>query len=189
MASSSNPKPSKRRIGRKRLPALAQGPSIQFVVANHPDEFKAGDTMRNVRSHVMYKHRDQSESSPSGRTKSREGSSAPTATRSPSPMTTTSDSVLEDNDFLAPTSTRHHSTIWDAEFDRYNAVSPLKHPVRTLAARIISATTAEPARSAPPVFEEASEYPFPTNLVPRFESLESLRHDYINSTDFFCHGK
>ncbi|CAO2650122.1 Nn.00g014140.m01.CDS01 [Neocucurbitaria sp. VM-36] len=187
MASSSDPNPSKRRRGRKRLPPLAQGPAIQFVVASHPDEFKAGETMRNVRSHVMYKHREHSGSSPSDRIKSREGSSASTTTRTPSPMTTTSDGILEDNNLLAPIPIRQHSTIWDGEFYRYNAMSPSGDPVRSLAARIISATTAEPARSAPPVFEEASEYPFPTNAILGHESLEGLRHDYINSTAFFCH--
>ncbi|KAH7383850.1 hypothetical protein BKA66DRAFT_417136 [Pyrenochaeta sp. MPI-SDFR-AT-0127] len=189
MASSSDPRPSKRRIGRKRLPPLAPGPPIQFVIANHPDEFKAGDTMRNVRSHVMYKHREQRGPSPLGNPKSREGSSAPTDRRTPSPMTTNSDGVLEDNNFLAPTPIRHHSTIWDGEFYRYNTQSPSVDPMRTLAARIISATTAEPARSAPPVFEDASEYPFPTNSVLGYESLEDLKQDYINNTEFFCHDR
>ncbi|KAF1848922.1 uncharacterized protein K460DRAFT_404184 [Cucurbitaria berberidis CBS 394.84] len=187
MASPSDPKPSKKRIGRKRLPPLAQGPAIQFVVATHPDEFRAGETMRNVRSHVMYKHREQRGSSPSDRTKSREGSSAPTTMQTPSLMTTSSDGVLEDNNFLAPTPIRHHSTIWDRDFYRYSIQSPSADPTRSLAARIISAITAEPARSAPPVFEEACEYPFPANTMLRHESLEKLRQEYINSTEFFCH--
>lgn len=189
MASSNDPRPSKRRIGRKRLPPLAPGPAIQFVVANHPDEFKAGETMRNVRSHVMYKHREQRGPSPSEDAKSREGSSVPPSRRTSSPMTTNSDGILEDNNFLAPTPIRHHSTIWDGEFYRYNTQSPSMDPMRALAARIISATTAEPARSAPPVFEEASEYPFPTNVVLEYESLENLKQDYINTTQFFCHGR
>ena len=187
MASSSDPKPSKRRVGRKRLPPLAQGPAIQFVVANHPDEFKAGETMRNVRSHVMYKHREQGGSSPSHTT--REGSSAPPTTRSPSPMVTSSDGVVDDTSFLAPTPIRHHSTSWGGDYYRSNTQSPSVDPMRSLAARIISATAVESARSTPLVFEEASEYTFPTHTALGQDSLESLRNEYINSTDFFCHGK
>lgn len=190
MASSSDPKPSKRRVGRKRLPPLAPGPSIQFVVANHPDEFKAGDTMRNVRSHVMYKHRELRGSSPSEKGKSREGSRTPrTSTRTPSPRSTTSDGILEDNTFLAPTPIRYHSTSWDGELYRYNSQSPSTDPMRLLTARIISATTAVPARSAPPAFEASTEYPFPANAVLGHESLEDLKNEYMNSTNFFCHGE
>lgn len=190
MASPSDPKPSKKRVGRKRLPPLAPGPSIQFVVANHPDEFKAGETMRNVRSHVMYKHRELRGSSPSEKGKSRDGSRTPRkTTRTPSPRSTNSDGILEENTFLAPTPIRHHSTIFDGEFYRYNTQSPSTDPMRLLTARIISATTAAPARSAPPSFEGSSEYPFPANVVLGHESLEDLKNEYMNSTNFFCHGK
>lgn len=188
MASSSEPKPSKKRVGRKRLPPLAPGPAIQFVVASHPDEFRAGSTMRNVRSHVMYKHREQRGSSPSDRGKSREGSRTRTiATRTPSPMTTNSDGILEDNNFLAPSSARQSSTVWNEAFYNYTS-EPTTNPMRTLAARIISATTSAPARSAPPMFEEASEFPLSGHNVLGHESLESLKQEYISSTGFFCHG-
>jgi hypothetical protein len=73
MTSSSDPKPSKRRVGRRRLPPLAPGPSLQFVVANHPDDFRAGRTMRHVRSHVMYKHREHRASSDPDTVRSRKG--------------------------------------------------------------------------------------------------------------------
>jgi hypothetical protein len=189
MASSSDPTPSKKRIGRKRKPPLAPGPSIQFVVASHPDEFKDCDTMRNVRSHVMYKHREQRGSSPSDKRKSREGSSTPAITpRTPSPMTTTSDGVLEDNNFLAPSSARRSGTVWNDEFYNYTSGPYATDPMRTLAARIISATTAAPARSAPPMFEGALQFPFPEHNVLTQDSLSSLKQDYINSTEFFCHG-
>jgi hypothetical protein len=49
---------AKRRVGRRRLPPLALGPALQFVVANHPDDFKAGKLMSHVRSHIMYKNRE-----------------------------------------------------------------------------------------------------------------------------------
>ncbi|KAF2832365.1 hypothetical protein CC86DRAFT_442635 [Ophiobolus disseminans] len=187
MASPSDPRSSKKRVGRKRLPPLAPGPSIQFVVASHPDEFKAGETMRNVRSHVMYKHREHRGPSPSNRRKSREGSRTPAiVTRTPSPMTTSSDGVLEDNNFLAPSSARHSGTVWNEQFYDYTSQPPTD-PFRTLAARIISATTATPARSAPPMFEQASEFPFAGHVVLGHESLEDLKQEYMSNTSFFCH--
>ena len=56
--SSNENRSSRRRTGRRRLPPLAPGPSLQFVVANHPDQFRDGQTMRHIRSHVMYQHRE-----------------------------------------------------------------------------------------------------------------------------------
>jgi hypothetical protein len=188
-SSSTDPKPSKRRIGRKRLPPLAPGPAIQFVVASHPDEFRAGNTMRNVRSHVMYKHRERRGSSPPDKGKHRERSTTPAiATRTPSPMTTSSDGILEDNNFLSPPPARPSGTAWNEDFYNYTSVPAATDPMRTLAARIISATTAAPARSAPPMFQEASEFPFSGHNVLEHEPLESLKQEYIQSTDFFCHG-
>ena len=188
MASSSESRSAKKRVGRKRLPPLAPGPSIQFVVASHPDEFKAGETMRNVRSHVMYKHREHRGASPSDRRRSREGSRTPAVTtRTSSPMTTNSDGILEDNNFLAPSSARQSGTVWNEQFYNYTSQPPTD-PMRALAARIISATTAAPARSAPPMFEQASEFPFAAHTIAGHDSLENLKQEYINNTDFFCHG-
>jgi hypothetical protein len=186
MASSAT-KPSKKRIGRKRLPPLAPGPAIQFVVASHPDEFRADNTMRHVRSHVMYKHREQRGSSPGDRGKRREGSKTPVTIRTPSPMTATSDGVLEDNYFLSPTRGGLSHPVWERDFYNYTSGAP-EDPLRTLAARIISATTAAPARSAPPLSEEASEFPFASHVALGQEPLESLKREYISSTEFFCHG-
>lgn len=187
MASSSEPK--KKRTGRKRLPPLAPGPPIQFVVAGHPDEFKAGETMRNVRSHVMYKHREYRGASPSGKGKAGEGSRIPAATsRTPSPMTPRLNGILEDNKFLMPSSAERSNTIWNEQLYNYTS-QHLTDPVRALAARILSAMTAAPARSAPPNYEESSEYPFLGHTTLTFESLENLKQDYMNNTDFFCHGR
>jgi hypothetical protein len=187
MASSSEPIPSKKRTGRKRLPPLAPGPSIQFVVASHPDEFRSGDTMRNVRSHVMYKHRGSRGPSPSDKRKSREGSRTPAdATRTPSPMQNTSGGVLEDSNFLAPSSARNPSTLWNEQYYSYTSQPPTD-PIQVLVQRIISAITATPARSASPMLEAVSEYPFPDAGTGQ-ESLESLKQEYIGNTDFFCHG-
>jgi hypothetical protein len=188
MSSSGEPRPSKKRTGRKRLPAMPPGPSIQFVVVNHPDEFRAGDTMRNVRSHVMYKHREHRGSSPSERRKSREGSGTPgRATRTPSPGTTSPDGMLKDSNFLAPSSAAHPGAAWNEQFYNYTS-HPTVDPMRTLAARIISAMIVASPSSAPPAFDAASEYPFVGHTVLDHDSMESLKQEYINNTDFFCHG-
>jgi hypothetical protein len=189
MASPDEPTFAKKRIGRKRLPPLAPGPSIQFVVASHPDDFRDGATMRNVRSHVMYKHKERRTPSPPEKRKSREASKTPAApTRTPSPMTSTSDGVLEDNNFLTINSTKQPYSGWNEEFFNYTSASHMMNPIRTLAARIISATTAAPARSAPAMFEQAPEFPFTEHIVLTRESLASLRQEHIRSTAFFCHG-
>ncbi|KAH7093742.1 hypothetical protein FB567DRAFT_179896 [Paraphoma chrysanthemicola] len=182
----SAPKSSKKRIGRKRLPPLAPGPSIQFVVAGHPDEFKADNTMRHVRSHVMYKHREQRGPSPGDRGKKRERSRTPRTTRTPSPMTTTSDGVLEDDDFLSPSSAIFSHPAWTRDFYDYTS-GALEDPLGILAARLLSATTAAPARSAPPMMEETSEFPFSRHDLFTHEPLNSLKQEYISQTNFFCH--
>ncbi|KAJ4299166.1 hypothetical protein N0V90_004410 [Kalmusia sp. IMI 367209] len=187
MASGSGSKPTKKRAGRKRQPPLAPGPALQFVVASHPDQFRAENTMRHVRSHVMYKHRgEQRGGSPTEISKSRErrqGSAA--LTRTPSPMTASSDGALEDAYHLAPTS-RRRSTVWDGAFYQYLSQSPSIDPLRNIAARIIAATTADPARSAPPAFEEESEYPFPSSgSALGSESLDELRELYIANSGLF----
>ncbi|OCK81942.1 hypothetical protein K432DRAFT_403328 [Lepidopterella palustris CBS 459.81] len=66
MVSSNEGNSRKKRPGRKRQPPVAKGPPLQFVNATHPDDFKADSTMRNIRSHVMYKHRsfEKKEKSP-----------------------------------------------------------------------------------------------------------------------------
>lgn len=183
---------SKRRPGRRRLPPLAPGPALQFVVANHPDEFKADRTMRHVRSHVMYQHRDFRHG------QSREGSaedggrSSTVAGRSgtSSPGTTRSDSTHQRSDDVSPTSTRNRSGAWDGtsrECVRYNcSVDPVRH----LAHRVIMATSAAPARSAPPFLEQNFEVPFWSDTASSSEQdpLDDLRRQYMSSTPFFSYG-
>ncbi|KAF2006004.1 hypothetical protein P154DRAFT_530286 [Amniculicola lignicola CBS 123094] len=188
---SNEPKGTKKRVGRKRLPPLAPGPALQFVVASHPDDFKADDTMRNIRSHVMYKHRgEQREGPPRDRSKSGEPRTRPRArpkssTRTPSPMTTSSDGMMEDINFL--TTTRGRSTTWDSEISNYISYSPQLGPMRDLATRIISATTSEPSRSAPATFDPSIEFPFPPSPSLGMDSLEELKQIYMNN-EFFCQG-
>lgn len=192
MDSSSDPKAPKRRVGRRRQKPLPPGPPIQFVVVNHPDGFRAGTTMRNVRSHVMYKHREQRGASP-GKSKGAEGSStSATRTRTPSPRATQSDGGFEegefDSRFLAPTAVNTSSTAWDEDLYRFTSESPTSSPSRDLAIRIISAMTATPARSAPPMFEDATQFPFPGHQVAEPSPLDALKQEYIGTTDLFCHG-
>lgn len=182
MTSPNEPKPAKKRAGRKRLPPLAPGPELQFVVATHPDDFKADDTMRNVRSHVMYKHRGE-QRSPGERPKGDErSSSAVPVTRTPSPMVGSSEGFLGDPNFLVPTSSRRRSTIWDGDFYNIMSQSPQGHPLRDLAARIIQATTAEPARS-PATLGQSAGYPFPSSSSLGQESLEDLKNLYISNIE------
>jgi len=184
MASSSESKPTKRRAGRRRLPPLAQGPALQFVVANHPDDFRAGKVMRNVRSHVMYKHRENSGSSPPDLGNSREGTSGPSnGTPSPSPPMTSSGSRLQ------TTSMRQYNTRWGQDPYDIQTPSPSTNPVRRLAAQILTGARAVPTRSASPICESASEYPFPARDTMSPEPLEDLKHNWINTTAFFCHSK
>jgi hypothetical protein len=189
MASPNETKSSKKRIGRKRLPPLAPGPSIQFVVASHPDDFRDGATMRNVRSHVMYKHKDGRGSPSSEKRKSREGSKTPAVpTRTPSPLTSASNNMLDTDNALMTSSSKRKNTGWNEESYHYTPDFDITTPIRTLAARIISATTAAPARSAPAMFEQASEFPFIEYSALTQASLASLRQEHISSTAFFCHG-
>jgi hypothetical protein len=102
-------------------------------------------------------------------------------------MTATSDGVLEDNYFLSPTRGGLSHPVWERDFYNYTSGAP-EDPLRTLAARIISATTAAPARSAPPLSEEASEFPFASHVALCQEPLESLKREYISTAEFFCHG-
>jgi hypothetical protein len=180
---------SRRRVGRRRLPPLAPGPSLQFVVASHPDDFRAGTTMRNVRSHVMYNRREQSNSLLSESGNNTESSSmSMMMARTPSPMTTLSDGILEDTNSSGTSLSSWSGTMSNEDFYNYASDSYSANPMWALAARIISATTSIPARSAPPTFEDASEFPFFANLVPGQEPWTNLMHEYINRTPFYCHG-
>lgn len=98
-------------------------------------------------------------------------------------MTAGSDGMIEDSNFLAPP--RRRSTIWDGDFYQYmGSQSPSIDPARNLAARIIAATTAEPARSAPPSIDQGSEYPFPaSSSALGQESLDDLKDQYTCNPD------
>jgi hypothetical protein len=187
MASSSDSKQVKKRVGRQRKPPLAPGPPLQFVVASHPDDFKSGGTMRRVRSHVMYTHREGL--SPTDTSGSREGSTTPIiTTRTPSPATAKSCSVPQIDIPQASTPARRHDTVWEQEPYEFHTPSPSTHPVRVLAAHIHSSISQASTLSTPPVLEGLSGYPFPgANMLQR-ESLDDLKRDWIRNTIFYCHG-
>jgi len=178
MTSPNDPKPAKKRAGRKRLPPLPPGDDVQFVVATHPDHFKTADTMRNIRSHVMYKHRGEHRGpSPGDRTKSRERSrSAMGMAQTPSPMAT---DTFSDSNFLAPP--RRRSTVWDGEIYKLLSQSPQMDPLRNLCARIISATTSDPPQGGPSTYLQGTEFSFPNTNSLGQEDLKDLKDLYLDS--------
>jgi hypothetical protein len=100
-------------------------------------------------------------------------------------MTASSDGVLDDT-FNLPPAARRRSTVWDGAFYQYMSQSPSIDPLRNLAARIIAATTAEPARSAPPAFEHDSEYPFPSAAtLSGTDNLDDLRELFLKNSNLF----
>lgn len=100
-----------------------------------------------------------------------------------SPTTASSECALDDSvDF--PSIPRRRSSAWDGALHQFMSQSPSIDPIRNLAARTIAATTAEPAKSAPPTFENDLEYPFPsTPTTPRIESLDELRELYFHGSN------
>jgi hypothetical protein len=100
-------------------------------------------------------------------------------------MTASPDGVLDDT-FHMPPAMRRRSTVWDGAYYQYMSQSPSIDPLRNLAARIIAATTAEPARSSLPVFEHESEYPFPSAAGSlKTESLDGLRGLFLENSNLF----
>ncbi|KAF2278955.1 uncharacterized protein EI97DRAFT_440451 [Westerdykella ornata] len=192
MTSTNEPKPTKKRTGRKRLPPLAPGPTLQFLVASHPDDFKADNTMRNVRSHVMYKHRGEHygirrSHSASYRSKSTEiEAKARAFTRTPSPRAAESGGRSVESGLFAPPSSGGKSAAWDTEFHDMLSQTTSANPLRNLATRIIAAITVEQARSTPPVFGHVSEYPFPRRNSWENDSLEDVKTLYIQNNES-CH--
>ncbi|KAF2623904.1 hypothetical protein BU25DRAFT_400081 [Macroventuria anomochaeta] len=190
MASPSEPSSSKRRLGRRRLPPLEPGPALQFVVANHPDQFKAGKTMRHVRSHVMYKHRIERKTTSNDRTStSLHRSASACASSTPSPAMTSSDASASDVDFLAPLLSRPRSSTWTGAPPEYTSYAPWPSTLRTLIHHILSSTHGAYARSAPPVFEDAPAFPFPGLYGTHSDPLDDLKQQYIDSSALFCQDK
>ena len=190
MASPNESSSSRRRPGRRRLPPLEPGPALQFVVANHPDQFRADKTMRHVRSHVMYKHRTDRKTPSHDRPHTNlQRSASAYASSVASPALTGSDVSAGEVDCLAPTLLRPRSGTWcgpaPPEYTSHNvALSSL----RNLIYQILSSTQGSHARSAPPVFEDASAFPFPGPFGSSNDPLDSLRSEYIKQSTFFCHG-
>ncbi|RAR11203.1 hypothetical protein DDE82_000676 [Stemphylium lycopersici] len=187
---STDPKPTKRRVGRRRNPPLPPPPAFQFVVANHPNDFKATQTLREVRSHVMYRHRENQGSSPTELDRSHEDSSAPgTLARTPSPVSIDSVDVLQTNALPESTTERGYITALCQDNFGSRTLSPSTDPVRDLAAQILSAVNPKPPHSAPPACEGASEYPFPGYNLLTSELSEDTKREWIRTTSFFCHDR
>lgn len=192
MASPNESSSLRRRLGRRRLPPLEPGPALQFVVANHPDEFRAGKTMRNVRSHVMYKHRTERKTSPNDRPNTNlQRSASACAAVTASPVLTSSDTSASDIDHLKPTRTRPRSGTWSGPPpSEYASKIPAPSVLQSLIHQILSSTHRTNPRSAPPAFEEASSFPFPDPFVNygKSDSFSILRSQYIDNATFFCQG-
>jgi hypothetical protein len=189
MASPNESSSSKRRLGRRRLPPLEPGPALQFVVANHPDQFRAGKTMRHVRSHVMYKHRIERKTTPSDKANNIERSTASAyASSTPSPMATSSEDLPTELTSFLSTQSRPRSSTWTG--GRPECVSYTTSPItlRILVHHILSRTAEEFVQSAPPVFENASAFPFPGMHGTAGDPLDDLRQQYINQSDFICNS-
>lgn len=192
MASPNETSSSRRRLGRRRLPPLEPGPALQFVVANHPDQFRAGKTMRHVRSHVMYKHRTKRKTSSTDRPNTSLQRSASACTSSTVSLTMIGSDVsasASDVDYLAPPQSRPRNGTWSgpppSEFASYALVPST---LRSLIHQILSSTQGTYARSAPPVFEDASAFPFPGLYGLHSDPLGSLKQQYIDNSTFFCQG-
>ena len=189
MASPNEPSSSKRRLGRRRLPPLEPGPALQFVVANHPDQFRAGKTMRHVRSHVMYKHRTERKTSATDRIgTSLRRSASEYASSTPSPAMTSSDASASDIDYLIPPQSRPRSSTWTGAALEFGPYAPSPSTLRTLIHHILTSTQGVHARSAPPVFEDSSEFPFPGPYGAHSDLLDVLKQQYLDNASFFSQG-
>ena len=84
---------------------------------------------------------------------------------------------------------RPHSTLWDGDYYAPVSQSSQMGPVRSLAAKILSAT--EQTQSAPPVFDEGGEYPFPSSSAGVFAGgpEDALKGPYLDISSDFYGGK
>ncbi|KAF2202280.1 hypothetical protein GQ43DRAFT_369463 [Delitschia confertaspora ATCC 74209] len=131
----------------------------------------------------MYKHRSSGQRgvSPGIRAHSSEPHArSGTITRTPSPLTTTSDGYL-DRIGLA----RRRSTLFDSEFFNIMSQSSQMGPVRSLAAQVMSTIISEHTQSAPAVSNEGEEYPF-TGYFPLAQGApDDLKTLYLETTSDF----
>ncbi|KAI0587724.1 hypothetical protein Alg215_01306 [Pyrenophora tritici-repentis] len=123
----------------------------------------------------MYKHRENSGSSPTDLGSSRRG-----------PRNTTHSSSLTRT---GSTTMRQYDTSWGRDSHDVQTPSPSTNPVRRLAAQILTGARSVPTRSASPICERASEYPFPARDTMSPGPLEDLKHNWIATTAFFCHNQ
>ncbi|CAI6342430.1 unnamed protein product [Periconia digitata] len=182
MSSSSTrpePKAERKRPPRRRLPPLPPGPKLQFVVANRPEDFRSNATMRNVRSHVMYKHRTVSPSN-SVRSVEQRIKRNP-ETRTPSPTATAmSDGIIEDFNYVLPPGNSHDEMENPGSLYHSSLHTSSDGLSRDLTSKIIASLTEEPTRSAPATLDYGTEFPFSSGIeLMNRESLRDLRDQYI----------
>ena len=190
MASNSDSSSSKRRLGRRRLPPLEPGPALQFVVASHPDQFRAGKTMRHVRSHVMYKHRTERKMTTNEKTKvNLHRSASACASETSLADANNSDETFIDTDHLVSPKSRPRSSTCTGGLPECTSFVPTPFTLRALVHEIMSLTTETSARSAPPTFGDAIAFPFPSAYNPSGSTLDGFRRQYIAGSNFFCHSK
>lgn len=190
MASTSEPLSTKRRLRKRRLPPLEPGPALQFVVANHPDQFRADKTMRHVRSHVMYKHRTEQKPTSSNKVQlSEHRFLSAYASNMPSSMMSCPEETPGNFATLLPAQSRPRSSTWTGSYPECIAYVPPPSTLRSLIYEIVSATTVPSARSAPPIFENALAFPFPGLYSVYQDPFHDLKQQYIDRTCFFCNGK
>ncbi|KAJ8105643.1 hypothetical protein OPT61_g10053 [Boeremia exigua] len=194
MASPNEPPLSKRRLGRRRLPPLEPGPALQFVIASHPDQFRAGKTMRHVRSHVMYKHRTERKTTTNERTTTEPQSvsacASACASSTSSPASISQGTSISEGDYLTPPQqSRPRSSTWTVNYPQDMSQNPYPSTLRALIYRILSSTQVEYARSAPPIFEDAPAFPFPGFYDTHGDPLYGLREQYIEICGFFSIDK
>lgn len=189
MASPNELSSSKRRLGRRRLPPLEPGPALQFVVANHPDQFRAGKTMRHVRSHVMYKHRVERKTTSNDKANtSLHRSASAYASSTPSSVMTTPEASNSDFECLVPPQSRPRSSTWTGVPNEPISYAPSTSTLQTLIQRILVSTRDVYVRSASPVFDNISAFPLLDVYDTHGDPFGDVRQQYIDSTDFFCQG-
>ncbi|KZM18882.1 uncharacterized protein EKO05_0010389 [Ascochyta rabiei] len=190
MASSNGLSTSKRRPVRRRLPPLGPGPNLRFVVANHPDQFRAGKTMRHVRSHVMYKHRTGRMTVSNDRPSTGlHRSASERAQSTPIPTVSTSEATSHDIDLLVPPQLRPRSSTWTGiSLDR-RSNTPTPFELQTTVHRTVLLTAAASAQSAPSAFGDVSAFPFPGTYSASESQLDALKRHYINSCSLFCNDR
>ncbi|KAI8930804.1 hypothetical protein NX059_011827 [Plenodomus lindquistii] len=177
----------KKRPSRRRRPPMAPGPSLQFVVADHPDRFKDEDTMRNVRSHVMYKHREQREPSPSENSSARDQDNASLfGTRTPSPPELHQDSPVN-SILLSLPMLQQQTAFFGNSLGPSISLSPPADPFRSLASRLIANAEVYSSCHKSTISLSVHTYKVGDSIEQGPGTSNALTREYLDSTPLFCH--